>query len=91
MGKRSIDFTKERTEKLTRIAHLMGINGTYGEIPKTIDFCVTCTEKYLELMAQVTPSINRAELTFFFNSVANCQKEAKKPSSDIETGERPRL
>lgn len=85
MAKRSIDFTKERLEKINRLIDLMGIAGVYGEIPKAIDFGVSLAINYLEQQAKVTPCLNADEMRYYFNSVRILQQEEKEALKGIIT------
>lgn len=75
MGKRSIDFTKERTAKIEAIIDLMGIKGVHGEIPKAIDFCVTMTLEALRLCALITPRLESPEREYFLKAVDRLQRD----------------
>lgn len=78
MGKRSIDFTKERTERINRLIDLMGIRGVYGEIPKALDFGVILAIHYIKNLEKITPDINDDNMRFLFNSIIKRKKEREK-------------
>ena len=78
MAKRSIDFTKRRTELINELINLMGIKDTYGEIPKAIDFGVTLAINTIKHDSNVIPTLNDENMAHYFNSVKNFRNKQKR-------------
>ena len=69
MQRRTIDFNKETWLGLERLARLMGIDSTYGQVPKSIAFAVKLALLYLEEKADLTPSLKGTEFDYLSNSM----------------------
>jgi len=78
MKKIPISFNDELLGKEKEIAILLGVEGTYGEVPSIIRFSINFTLSQLKKDSKVIPDLNPTEIELWFTSIKRLHEEEKK-------------
>lgn len=66
---RPIRFSPEMERKEKELAKLMSVDGTYGEIPAVVRFCINYTYERLHIDKKFIPDMNDSEIAIWFSSI----------------------
>jgi 23S rRNA A1618 N6-methylase RlmF len=79
MGRKiPIHFSSEGEAEVKQMGELLGLSGTYGEIPKTLKASVTFAKAYLHWLDKVIPDLEPPDLDLLLSSIKRVKIERWK-------------
>ncbi len=84
-----ISLSEQDIAEISELALLLGLGGTYGEIPKTLKFSITYTLAKIKQDSKVIPDLNADEMTYYFQSLKRLKAEQIKAEAIKKLAETP--